>query len=154
MTSRNNKSPAGFPAKSDYERALEALTRYLTVRDHSKYELQEKLERRFATTLVQELLNEAEQRGWLGSERDVAARLVLSLEHRKKSNRFIERELRKRQLPVPSLDADKELDTMRMLVTRKFGIEKLSYEDKAKAYRFLRYRGFPDPAIEQVLNEE
>lgn len=30
----------------------------------------------------------------------------------------------------------------------------LSLEDQAKAYRFLKYRGFNERAIQQVLNEK
>lgn len=101
---------------------------------------------------------EAEVNGWLIPEDQVAERLALSLAKRHKSQAYIEGQLRKRGLPLPSSEAEREIEnneteSIRHLVKRKFGLN-LSLEQKAKAYRFLKYRGFKDSSIEQVLNEK
>jgi SOS response regulatory protein OraA/RecX len=141
---------------SAYARALDALTRYLALRDHSLYELRTKLGRRFEPELVEKLLNEAELNGWLTPEEQIAERLALSLARRHKSQMYIDGQLRQRGLPPVKTEAEGagELESIRHLVERKFGTGPLSYDDKGKAYRFLKYRGFKDSAIRQVLNEE
>lgn len=98
-------------------------------------------------------MTEAEENGWLVSEEQIAERLVLAFERRQKSRRYIEGQLKKRRLPIPKGEAENETEIARRLVERKFGIEKLSFVDKAKAYRFLKYRGFEDRAINEVLNQ-
>lgn len=101
---------------------------------------------------MERLLNEAEENGWLTPEEQIAERLALSLARRHKSQMYINGQLRKRQLP--RVQVDDELESIRHLLERKFGTGELSYEEKGKAYRFLKYRGFKDSAIRQVLNEK
>jgi regulatory protein len=146
--------PAKSDSKTEYIKALDSLTRYLALRDHSRLELRQKLSRRFSSEMVNKVLAEAEQNGWLLDEAKVAERSVAALRRRQKSQRYIEGKLRQRGLPVPAREVDSELESIRELLVRKFGEEKLSYEDKAKAFRFLKYRGFQDRAIRQVLNEK
>lgn len=141
--------------RSSFDRALEALTRYLSVRDHSRFELQTKLERRFDPAVVEEVLTHAARKRLLLNEKSVAENLVEQLVRKHKSRRFIETELEKRRLPTPEFTAaETELANMRLLLKRKFGVQPLSLEDQAKAYRFLKYRGFDESAIQQVINEK
>lgn len=141
--------------RSSFDRALEALTRYLSVRDHSRFELQTKLERRFEPAVVEEVLAFAEKKRLLLNEQSVAENLVEQLVRKHKSRRFIETELEKRRLPRPQFTAEEtELANMRLLLKRKFGLQPLSLEDQAKAYRFLKYRGFEESAIQQVIHEK
>jgi regulatory protein len=157
-TANSKKRPAVARAageRSSFDRALEALTRYLSVRDHSRFELQTKLERRFEASTVAEVLTYAARKRWLLKEQTVAENLVEQLVRKHKSQRFIENELEKRHLPVPVLPAaEQDLLNARLLLQRKFGVQPLSLEDQAKAYRFLKYRGFDERAIQQVLNEK
>ncbi len=154
MKTRERKRKDEFRPRNEYSQALDSLTRYLALRDHSRHELKTKLLRRFDPELVDKLMQEAEDNGWLLAEDVIAERLVLALERRNKSRRYIEAQLMKRRLPVPKAEEENEIEIVRKLVERKFGIEKLSFEEKAKAYRFLKYRGFKDRAIRQVLNEK
>lgn len=141
--------------RSSFDRALEALTRYLSVRDHSRFELQTKLERRFESDVVEEVLDHAAKKRLLLKEEDVADNLVAALARKYKSERFIRTELEKRRLPVPQLPpAEQDLEKMRILLKRRFGVQPLSLEEQAKAYRFLKYRGFEEQAIKQVLDEK
>lgn len=142
------------PSRNELARARDRLTRYLALRDHSLHELRTKLERNFERELVDKVLEEADANGWLTPEEQIAERLAAALGRRNKSHRYIEAQLRKRKLPVPLAEADDEIERIRHLVERKFGTDSLSFEDKAKAYRFLKYRGFGDRAIRQVLNEK
>jgi SOS response regulatory protein OraA/RecX len=141
--------------KDEYALALDRMTRYLALRDHSRHELQQKLRRAFSDEIVTRVLEEAEGHGWLAAEEVIAERAARALGTKCKSRRYIEGALRKRRLPVPPRDDKAELEKIRALLQRKFGsATELSLDDKAKAVRFLKYRGFEDRSIRQVLNEK
>lgn len=101
---------------------------------------------------------EADRRGWLTPETEIAERLALALARRHKSHMYIVGQLNQRRLPVPSFeemeDGGTEAESVRHLVRRKFGSGVLTMEAKEKAMRYLKYRGFEDPVIKQVLDEE
>jgi regulatory protein len=137
--------------KAEFNRALDSVARFLAMRDHSQHELKTKLKRRFEEPLVEAVVAEAEARGWLIPEERIAENLVAALERRGKSFAYIQLQLRKRRLPVPAMNSENEIEKARQLLVKKFGEEKLSYEDKAKAFRFLKYRGFPDSAIRKAM---
>jgi SOS response regulatory protein OraA/RecX len=154
-TTTKNTAAAQRPVadeKSDYVRALDSLTRYLALRDHSKLELKTRLGRKYPAELVDRLLNDAENSGWLPQEDQLAQQIALTLARKHKSQAYIESQLRARGLPVK--DGGPELDNARYLVERKFGPSPLTSENQKIAYRFLKYRGFEDRVIHQVLNEE
>lgn len=131
------------------------MTRYLALRDHSRYELKQKLSSQFPPEVVAQVLTQAEARGFIGNEDEIAARAALAYQRRGKSRLYIEGQLRKRGLPVPPPDDDVELKTVRDLITRKFGdLTELTRDDYPKVVRFLKYRGFPDRLIRQVLYEK
>ncbi len=140
-------------AKTEYALALDQLTRYLTVRDHSRFELQQKLAKKFDLTLIEQVLAEAGANGLIAPEEEISERAERALRGRLKSRAYIEGQLRKRGLPVPAGDPELEIATARALVEKKFGpATELSYDDKGKAYRFMKYRGFDDHTIRMVLN--
>ncbi len=139
--------------KTEYARALDLVTRYLALRDHSRFELRQKLSRRFETELIERVMTDADESGWIPSEEVIAQRTALAYQRRLKSRRYIEGQLKKRRLPVPARDSEKEADGVRALLEKKFGqVTGLSYEDKGKAYRYLSYRGFDGATIQKVLN--
>ena len=141
--------------KSEYAQALDLLTRYLTLREHSRHELREKLARRFEPDLIERALAAADKNGWLPQESAIAAHAALVWQRKLKSRQYIEEQLRKRQLPLPPADDEIEVTTVRTLVERKFGQpEKLSADERARALRFLTYRGFDERTIGMVLNAE
>ncbi len=140
--------------KTEVLRATDSIARYLALRDHSQHELRQKLARRFDSQIIDLAMAKAETYGWLSDENLLAERLVGVLARKNKSRRYIEAQLRRRRLPVVGLTGDDELAKARELLVRKFGEEKLSFEDKAKAFRFLRNRGFEDRWIRKVLNNE
>jgi regulatory protein len=144
--------------KSEYARALDRLTRYLALRDHSRFELQQKLLKSFPPELVERVLSEAAASGWLAPDEEIAARAALALERKCKSRRYIEGSLRRRGLPIPPVseaDGEAEVERARSLAERRFGsLRDLPFEERARVFRFLKYRGFEDRRIRQVLNEK
>lgn len=144
---------AAVDPKVRYLRALDGLTRLLALRDHSRFELRQKLSRRHEKDVIDQVMNEAEESGWLLPEAEVAEKAAAALGRKLKSRRYIEGSLRKKQLAPPPKEEGAEEEKIRQLVEKKFGTEKMNFEERNKAYRFLRYRGFDDRAIRTVLNE-
>jgi SOS response regulatory protein OraA/RecX len=139
--------------KSQYAQALDLLTRYLALRDHSRYELQSKLSKRFEPEIVSQVLAEAEAAGWIAEDAVIAERAARSWRNKLKSRRYIEGQLKKRHLPLPARDPESEMQTARALLEKRFGpARELSFDDKGKAYRYMKYRGFDDRTIRMVLN--
>src|SRR5262245_30164808 len=56
--------------KVEFNRALDSVARFLALRDHSLFELKQKLSRRYEDSLIERVLNEAAGRGWLSREED------------------------------------------------------------------------------------
>ena len=139
-------------------KALNALAGYLAARDHSRHELKTKLSRRFSESVIEQVLSEAEARNWLPAPEEIARRAALAWQRRHKSRRYIEGQLRKRQLPLPPRDAENEnieRQNVRLLVEKKFGPpQELTFEERVHAQRFLRFRGFDDHTIRTVLHAE
>ncbi len=140
-------------AKTEYARALDLLTQYLALRDHSRHELQQKMSRKFEPTLIQQVIAEADANGWIPPEVLIAERAAQVWNSRLKSRSYIEGQLRKRHLPLPPSDLETEATKARELIEKKYGPpSELNDEDKSKAYRFMKYRGFDDHTIRMVLN--
>jgi SOS response regulatory protein OraA/RecX len=136
-------------------KALESLARYLAMRDHSEAELRTKMRRRFDLDVIEKALEFARSREWLTAPEKLAKKATEELNRRKKSHRYIQNALRKRGLPATRAESSEEMEKIRQLLRSKFvEAAELSYEEKANAYRFLRYRGFEDALIRKVLNEK
>ncbi|MGZ3722267.1 MAG: regulatory protein RecX [Bdellovibrionales bacterium] len=147
MTSRTNNQ--------EFTQALELLARSLAIRDHSRLELQEKLSKRFAAELIAGVMAEAERKGWLLPENEIAERAALTFQRKLKSRTYVENQLQKRGLPVPPHDNEAEQATARRVVEKKFGaIEDLQPEERTQALRYLSNRGFDESTIRMVLNAE
>ena len=140
--------------QNDSQVALNNLIRYLAIRDHSRLELRQKLSARFTPEAVDTAIRHAEAQGLLTSEEEIADRLVESFRRRMKSPRYIQVQLEKRGLPERQLDEESELLAIRELLRRKFGEGGLPDARQPEIIRFLKFRGFHDRAIKQVLNEE
>jgi len=136
-------------------KAVESLTRYLAMRDHSELELRTKMRRYYEPDIVERAIAFARERDWLLAPEKLAQKATEELHRRKKSFRYIQNALRKRGLPVTREDTNDEMEKIRQLLRSRFVEgDDLSYEEKAKAYKFLKYRGFDDALIRKVLNEK
>ena len=141
-------------SKSDFSRAWDRLVRLLARRDYLERELIPRLEAHVPPPLLEDILNEARARGLIPTDDAVAARLCETYEVRLKSARYIADQLSRRGLtPLPRADFDEnELAKARELIMRKFGDPlSLSTDERARAFRFLNYRGFEDRFIRRVF---
>lgn len=141
-----------------YQKALNKVADLLGRRNHSEKELREKLAKFFEAPLIDEVLDEAQQRNWLLPPEELAQSAAQNWGRSNKSARYIQEQLKKRGLPFVEVDEDEELEKMRRLLEKKFRLASedavgLSYDDKVKAYRFLKYRGFSDSMIRKVIHE-
>jgi regulatory protein len=130
--------------------------RYLARREHSRAELQQKLQ-----SYVQEgenlddVLDELEKRNWLSDAR--ATTQWVDAKRRRFGTLRIAHELRQKGIPenliaetMPQLK-DTELGAAKDVWQRKFGVQPLDSKEKAKQIRFLQSRGFSVEVILKVL---
>ncbi|MCB0422806.1 MAG: regulatory protein RecX [Bdellovibrionales bacterium] len=137
---------------SDKRQALYKLADYLARRDHSAQELRSKLLRKFTTDAVQWALKEATEQGWMSPPEELAERVALSLQRKKKGAKYIQRYLAEKGLPKVPVSTDSEKKNALTLLEEKFGPpSQLTYEEKQKAFNFLYRRGFEDVIIRHVL---
>jgi SOS response regulatory protein OraA/RecX len=140
---------------NDFNKALAAVTWYLGKRDHSEKELRDKMKRRHTPEVIDQAIAEAKRRKWLKPPAELAEILTRQLAQKRRSHRYIAGYLRKHGLPVTEKDAETEEDKCRRLLETKFRkTANFSFEEKTKAYRFLRYRGFDDATIRRVIYEK
>jgi regulatory protein len=130
--------------------------RYLARREHSRVELQQKLQPH-----VQEgenldaVLDELEKRNWLSDAR--ATTQWVDAKRGRFGTQRIAHELRQKGIPenlisdaLPQLK-ETELDAAREVWQRKFGVSPHDAKEKAKQVRFLQSRGFSMDVIFKVL---
>lgn len=145
-------------AEKLYQKALNKAADLLARRNHSEKELREKMSRFFEPELIDRVIEEAWERHWLLPPEELAENAAKSWSRSNKSARYIREQLKKRGLPPVDVDEDEELQKMRTLLEKKFRLSdpesaNLNYEDRVKAYRYLKYRGFADSLIRKVIHE-
>jgi regulatory protein len=131
---------------------------YLSRREHSRLELQRKLEPHAREEDdLPALLDRLEQRGWL-SEKRMVEQLVAGRSRRYGASR-IAGELRRRGVAAPLIeDAEREarrteLVTARAVWAQRFGSPAADALERAKQMRFLRSRGFSADTIRRVVRD-
>ena len=140
--------------RSEASRARETLTRLLAIRDHSAKELKEKLSRKYSPAATLQALAWAEQHELIKASDLLSQQLSQQLGRQLKSHRQIGAQLIKKGLPGQKENRETELEKIRKLLSRKIKVSgKISYEEKVKAYRYLKYRGFSDALIRVALND-
>lgn len=132
--------------------------RYLSMREHSRVELRQKLQTHAPDAdCLDQLLDELQAAGWLSD-----ARFVASVVHRKAA-RFgaarLQSELSRHQLPKDLLQTavselrDTEFDRAWALWRKRYGQVALNPTELARQSRFLAGRGFSGDTIRQVLRQ-
>jgi regulatory protein len=130
--------------------------RYLSMREHSRVELRQKLQTHAPDPEgLDQLLDELQAAGWLSD-----ARFVASVVHRKAA-RFgaarLQSELSRHQLPKDLLQTavselrETEFDRALALWRKRYGQAALTPTELARQSRFLAGRGFSGDTIRQVL---
>ncbi len=130
--------------------------RYLARREHSRAELQGKLQ-----PYVQEgedlaaVLDELEKRNWLSDAR--TATQVVDARRGRFGSQRIARELRQKGIADSLIDSalpqlqESELEAAREVWRKKFGTLPVDQKEKARQVRFLQSLGFPLDVILKVL---
>jgi regulatory protein len=146
-------------------------------RDHSEYELREKLKNAFLFALPEEFEDSraiieasilpaiegavalARERGWLKDDGELAIKMAATLHERKKGIGYINHYLEAKGLPEVGADPDLELEKALALVKNKVSdLSGISSEEKTKTQarlaRFLAARGFDSETVRKVIYEK
>ena len=133
--------------------------RFLSQREHSRFELARKLERfEPDTDVIAGLLDALEREGWLSSER-----FVESLLHRRSQGfglRRIRQELAEHRLDGDEVEAslaalrESEFERAHALWLRRFGSAPGDLKERARQHRYLAARGFGNDVIAKVLRSD
>ena len=135
--------------------AYNAAMQFLAARDHSERELRKKLSRRFESETIDITINYLSEAGWLRAPEELSERVSNSLHRKNKGIQYINRFLAQKGLPAVDRDSEIELEKCRALLQKKFAKhDKLSYEEKKKAFRYLAYRGFDEDTIRKAVFEK
>ena len=151
--------------KSHSQRALNSAIRILTGRDHSKYELVQKLRLRgFAPGTIEKVIAECERLNYVDDERTSRV-YIRQLIRKGYGAKRIRLELKKKGLQGRAVrgiasemisDID-ELETAGRILKKninRFERENDPRKRKDKIYRFLYARGFSAETIRRLLNVE
>lgn len=134
----------------------------LARRDHSELELRRKLgDSEYTDLEIEDAIEFAKENRWLAPPDELAQRVALSLDHKRKGHRYIERFLRSKGLPAVAKNGENEVLKGRAVVCAKLGAKlrlalanhgRIDYEDRKKVHRLLVNRGFDDETIHRVID--
>lgn len=150
------------PAKASHQQAMNTAVRILTHRDHSKYELQQKLQQRgFGSKVINTVIVECERFSYINDQR-TADVYIKQLKRKGFGKRYIRMALRKKRLSGSAIEnilqenypeAD-ELENAGRLLEKKmktFEREADLKKRKDRIYRFLYSRGFKTEIIADLM---
>lgn len=140
-------------SKSAREKTMD----YLATREHSRLELETKLQKhKYSNEEIQSALDHAESSGWLMTPESLALKVSEELHRKKKSHFFIEEYLKSKGLPSVPLDSERELEKAQILLKSQFSkLSKLPEKDKKQqVMRLLQSRGFDSETISKVAPQD
>ncbi len=147
------EAPSPKKGPSLKARAIDFLSR----REHSRLELQRKLQRHCDDmTLIQQLLDELEAQNWLNNERFVQS--YVNRRAHKLGQRRVLQELRQQGVETHHLEQvreqlqDSEFDRAYEVWERKFGALPTDQKSYAKQHRFMASRGFSPDFLRKILD--
>lgn len=150
------------PAKTSHRQAMNTAVRILTNRDHSKYELKQKLQQRgFGSNVVNTVILECERFNYINDKR-TADVYISQLKRKGFGKRYIRMALRKKRLGGTAIEnilqecypEDDELENAGRLLEKKIKTFEREADQKKrsdKIYRFLYSRGFKAEIIADVI---
>jgi regulatory protein len=164
MTEDRNQ-PISTTAKTNHQQAMYSAVRILTHRDHSKYELKQKLHQRgFTSKVIDGVIRECERLNYIDDPR--TARVYVSQLKRKCfGKRYIRMALKKKRLSVPGIEnillenypeVDEHNNARKLLEKRlkTFYREEDPKKRRDKIYRFLYSRGFNKDIIVDLIRDQ
>ncbi len=151
--------PTNTHTKAKHRASAKSIAvRLLARREHSEYELSQKLaQREFDAEEIERVLLELRQGGWVSDQRFAEAyirmrqlkgfgpvRIQMELRERGVDEHIVEDAI--------DTEADDWLIALQQQYEKKYRNKSISdYADKAKRMRFLQYRGFTLDAIHRVV---
>ena len=152
------------PAQKSNQQALNAAVRILTYRDHSKYELKQKLQKRgFASEVIDTVIIACERLNYIDDKR--TARLYISQLKRKRFGiRHIRMALKKKRLygaaiedflleNYAKIEERKNADKLLEKKMKTFNREEDLKKRRDKIFRFLYSRGFNKDIIADLIRD-
>jgi len=164
---KDKKPVTGEQNDSDkmiYQKALNTAIRLLTRRDHSGYELTQKLKQRdFAVDIVDKTIAECRRLNYLNDDR-TARGFVRELKRKGYGKKRIQLELKRKGLTGKTVarilaekvsESDERVGAERILQKnkKKFERETDPLKRRDKVYRFLHARGFSGEVITGIINK-
>ena len=156
---RQNYAPAD---NESYQHTMNTAVRILANRDHSKYELKQKLQQRgFASRSINSVMAECERFGYI-DDRRTARVYILQLKRKGFGKRYIRQALKKKRLSGSAIDkilsenypeVDEYEHAGRLLEKKMktFARETDRKKRSDKIYRFLYGRGFSPAVISDLI---
>ena len=161
---RPETNPAGHISKGDYQKVFNTALRLLTRRDHSRYELAQKLKMRdFEDNIIEKVLLECERLDYLNDER-TAQLFIGQLLRKGYGAKRIQLELNRKGLTgkrIADIFLEKVTDVVerenaeRVLIKnfKRYDRENDRQRRNDKIYRFLYSRGFSNQVISEVMKK-
>jgi regulatory protein len=153
------------PAKTSCQKqVMNTAVRILTHRDHSKYELKQKLQRRsFENKVIETVIAECERLDYINDHR-TAHLYILQLKRKCFGRRYIRMALKKKRLSgavaenllqenYPEADERKNAGKLLEKKSETFESEKNLKKRREKMYRFLYSRGFSKDVISKLMRD-
>lgn len=134
--------------------------RLLARRDHSEYELKQKLRTRgkFDDSTFSALIDYLKNLGYLADQNELSRRWIRQFRSEGRGRHWITGKLRTKGLPALDLrDDEEEFASARLFVAKKLrgkNPKALKLNEKAKLSRSLVSRGFSSSVVATVMNEE
>jgi regulatory protein len=152
------------PTKTSRTDAMNSAVRILANRDHSKYELKQKLRQRgFASKVIDTVMVECERLNYINDHR-TAHVYISQLKRKCFGKRYIRMALKKKRLSSTAIEnfllenypeADEHENAAKLLEKKMetFEREKDLKKRRDKMYRFLYSRGFNKDVITNLIRE-
>ena len=158
----NRGQHVSLPAEKSYRQAMNSAVRILTHRDHSAYELKQKLQQRgYASRVIDTVIAKCERCGYIDDQR--TARIYIQQLKRKRFGiRYIRQALKKKRFIGVTIEKilqenypeDDEYESAGQLLKKKmktFAREIDPQKRSDKIYRFLYSRGFSPAVISDLI---
>jgi regulatory protein len=164
MTEDRKKIFATPATLSDRKKAMNSAVRILSKRDHSKYELKQKLHQRgFASKVIDTVIAECERLDYINDLR-TAHLYILQLKRKCFGRRYVRMALKKKRLSgavaenlllknYPEADERENAGKILQKKEKTFEPEEDLKKRKEKIYRFLCSRGFSKYVISELIRD-
>lgn len=160
----DERSNSSAPAGKSHQKAMNTAVRILANRDHSKYELKQKLQQRgFESRSINSVMAECERFGYI-DDRRTAGVYILQLKRKCFGKRYIRQALKKKHMSgaafekilsenYPEVDEYEHAGRLMQKKMKTFARETDHKKRSDKIYRFLYSRGFNPAVIRDIVKK-